>query len=514
MAGGTAAIGPSGMSVLEQRSTLPLPAGLLHIDGRWREASDGGTWTHVHPATNESVATFAVATAPDVDEAVRAARRAFDDGPWGRMAARDRKRILQRIVDLVGDDEQGLHGIQALDNGIPVTFATNVYQLSARIAGDLFDYHAGWTDKLAGETLPRYTGADVFAMTVREPVGVVGAILPWNAPLILFAAKVAPALAAGCTVVLKASEYASLSVLRLTELCEQAGLPPGVLNVVTGPGPTTGEALITHPGVDKLTFTGSRATGSRVMHAAADGVRRVSLELGGKSPNIVFPDVANLDLVAAQVMGMVAMGPSGQGCVCHTRALVHADIYDDLVARCAAMAHLARQGDPFDPGTTAAPIINTRQLDRVMGLIATAQEQGARLVVGGDRPDGTLAGGNWVNPTLFADVDNSATIAQEEVFGPVLAMVPFTDEDDAIRLANDTRYGLGASVHTTDVRRAIRVARAVRAGTFGVNGYTLMPNMPFGGFKESGIGREGGAAGIEEYTELKTILVGIDEVIV
>ncbi len=496
-----------GLSVLGHRDALGVRPGQLYIDGTWRDGQTGETWTHVHPATNESVSEFALASADDVDVAVRAARRAFDDGGWTSMRARDRKRILQRIAALVADHAEELERLQTLDNGMPVSFST-IYQVGAGIAADIFDYHAGWIDRIAGETLPTHTGPDIFFMTLREPVGVVAAIIPWNAPLMLFAQKVAPALAAGCTVVLKPSEYASLTVLRLARLCEEAGVPPGVLNVVTGTGTDTGEALITHPLVDKITFTGSRAVGRRIMAAAAERIARVSLELGGKSPNIVFPDV-DLDGVAAGAMGMVSMGLSGQGCVCHTRVLAHESVYDDLVEKCAFMASISVLGDPFDLGTTSAPLINRRQLDRVMGFIETGASEGARLVCGGDRPGGDLEAGNFVNPTLFADVDNSMTIAQEEIFGPVLAVVPFRDEAEAVRLANDTSYGLGASVQTRDVKRALRVARAVRSGTFGINGYSVMPNAPFGGYKESGLGREGGREGIDAFLETKTVCIDL-----
>ena len=499
------------ISVLPQRDALGVVGGLLYIDGAWVESSDGGAWTHVHPATNEEVTSFSIATAADVDRAVGAARRAFDEGPWPAMKARDRKRVLQRVVELILSNEDELNRLQTLDNGMPLSFARNIHSVSAQMAADIFDHHAGWVDKLSGESLPPYTGADYLTMTLREPVGVVAAIIPWNAPLMLFAQKVAPALAAGCTMVLKSSEYASLVVIRLAQLVEEAGVPPGVFNLVLGPGPEVGEPLITHPMVDKITFTGSRAVGRRILEAAAANMTRVSLELGGKSPNIFFDDVASIDLAAAQAIGMVAVGLSGQGCACHTRALVQRSIYDEMVTKAAAFTGLAKQGDPFETETTAGPIINPRQLDRIMGLIDKGQEEGARLVVGGDRPDGELGAGNFVNPTIFADVDNRMTIAQEEIFGPVLAMVPFEDEADAIRIANDTEYGLAGSVHTTDVKRALRVAKAVRSGTFGVNGYQVMPNAPFGGYKTSGLGREGGRIGIEEFTELKTVTIALTD---
>ncbi|MBI2706565.1 MAG: aldehyde dehydrogenase [Actinobacteria bacterium] len=461
-------------------------------------------WTHSHPATNEQVGVLTTATKAQVDAAVRAARRAFD-GHWPHWKARDRKRLLQRIAQLVEANGAELDQMQTLDNGMPISFSST-YQAGHQIAADIFDYHAGWVDRIAGQTLPTFTGGDAVVMTLREPVGVVAAIIPWNAPLMLSAQKVAPALAAGCTVVLKPSEYASFTVIRFAEILAEAGVPPGVFNLVLGPGDGTGEALVEHPAVDKISFTGSRGTGRYVMRAAADGIKRVSLELGGKSPNIVFPDV-DLDATSGAVMGMVSMGLSGQGCACHTRALVHESIYDEMVDKCALMAQLCVLGDPFDPATTSGPLINPQQLERVTGFIHSGQSQGARLVIGGDRPGGELAIGNFVNPTLFADVDNSMTIAREEIFGPVLAMIPFTDEDDAVRIANDTSYGLGASVQTSDVKRALRVARRVRAGTFGVNGYTVVPNAPFGGYKTSGLGREGGQEGIDAFLETKTVII-------
>jgi len=495
-------------TVLPHRDRLGVTAGKILIDGSWTDG-DAGTWTHVHPATNEEVTTISIASVEQVDAAVRTARRAFDEGPWPRMMARERKRIVARISTLIEDHVDEINNLQTLDNGVPVGF-TSIYQLSANIAADLFDYHAGWIDRIAGSTLPPYTGGDFFTYTLKEPVGVVAAIIPWNAPVMLFAQKVAPALAAGCTVVLKPSEFASITSLRLAELCEEAGLPPGVLNVVTGPPDPTGEALITHPGIDKITFTGSRAVGTRMMHAAAEGIVRLSLELGGKSPNLIFDDI-DIGSVAMGAMGMVSMGLSGQGCVCHTRALVQDTIYDDFVNAAAGFASVTTYGDPFDAGTTSAALINRRQLDRVTGYIERGQAEGAELICGGDRPTGELAGGNFVNPTLFAKVTNDMSIATDEIFGPVLSVIPFHDEAEAIAMANDTAYGLGASVQTSDIKRAIRVSRAVRAGSFGINGYTVMPNAPFGGYKTSGLGREGGAESIAEFLETKTVTMSVGD---
>ncbi|MFL6240605.1 MAG: aldehyde dehydrogenase family protein [Actinomycetes bacterium] len=494
------------LSITARRDEIGLKDGLLLIDGEWRAAEDGAMWTHVHPATGEEVGQFAVATPADVDRAVRAARRAFDEGPWPRMRAGERTKVLLRIADAIRANGPELAALLALDNSIPLSFGS-AYALSAEVVADIFEHHAGWIDKLGGETLPAYQGGDHLVMTLREPVGVVGAVIPWNAPLMLFAQKVAPALAAGCTVVLKPSEFATFCVLRIAQILEETGLPPGVLNVVTGPGNPTGEALITHPGIDKLTFTGSRAVGERVAAAAAVGVRHVSLELGGKSPGIVFPDAPDVAMAAMTLMGMMTMGLSGQGCVCHSRALVHRDVYDDFINAAASLTGMITYGDPFDMTTTSAPLINAKQLEKVTGLIAQGQAEGARLVCGGDRPGGDLANGNYVNPTLFADVDNSIAIARQEIFGPVLAVIPFADEAEALKIANDTDYGLGATVYTTDIKRAFRVARAVRAGTFGINGYNVEPHAPFGGYKASGLGREGGIEAIKAFTEVKTVMV-------
>ena len=513
------------MSVLGHSEALGVRPGRLYVGGAWSDASDGAVADQVNPATNEVVTTFAVGSAADVDRAVRSARRAFDEGPWPRLHAGDRKAILQRLVGLIERNGAQLDALQCLENGMPISFSS-LPVLSASMAAGIFDHHAGWIDKLCGETYPSYgpspTGNDVQMMSVREPVGVVAAITPWNAPLMLFAQKAAPALSAGCTIVMKPSELAVLTALRLTELIEEAGIPPGVFNLVPGPGDPTGEALINHPMVDKVTFTGSRAVGRHILSVAGEaasapegiwggGLKRVTLELGGKSPSLIFSDATSVETAGQIAMGMVALGISGQGCVCQTRALVERSVYDTFIEAALSLAGSVVQGDPFDPATTAGPIISARQLAKVVGYIEGADAAGARRLCGGERPGGALAQGNFVTPALFADVDNAMTVAREEVFGPVLVAIPFDDESDAVRIANDSDYGLGAGVYTASIGRGFRVARALRAGTVGINDYTVMPNAPFGGYKTSGLGREGGWAGIEAFTELKTIVVGLGD---
>jgi aldehyde dehydrogenase (NAD+) len=492
-------------SIKPHRDEHGLTDGQLLIEGIWGPSSDEQTWTHKHPATSEEVAAFPIAGPADVDRAVRAARRAFDEGPWPKARAGERGKLLGRIADLVREHGDELLALQALDNSVPLSFGA-VYGMSSAMVADVFDHHAGWTDKLAGETLAPYQGGDHLVMTLREPVGVVGAIVPWNAPLLLTAQKLAPALAAGCTIVLKPSEYATFSVLRLVQLIEEAGLPAGVLNVVTGPGDPTGDALIHHPMVDKISFTGSRAVGRKIIEASAGTFKRVSLELGGKSPALVFAD-ADVAAAAMITMGTVTLGLSGQVCLAQTRALVQRDAVDEFLGTSEMIAGMVSYGNPFDLAVSSSPLINSRQLDRVLDLIDKGQSEGARLVCGGTRGEGDLAAGNFVAPTLFTDVSNEMAIAREEVFGPVLAVIPFSDEAEAIRIANETEYGLAATVWTSDIKRAMGMTKALRAGTVGINGYQLEPHAAFGGYRQSGIGREGGRTAIESYTEVKTVLL-------
>jgi aldehyde dehydrogenase (NAD+) len=497
------------LSILPFRDKLrqSTPRRML-IDGRWVDACDGGTWTHVNPATNEAVTTIPVATAADADRAVRAARRAFDEGPWPKLRARERKRLMQRIVDRLAAHADELTELQTLDNAIPISFG-RVYRISGHFAADVFDYQAGWIDKIHGETYPQYSNdIDMQFMSVREPVGVVAGITPWNAPLLQFPEKVAPALAAGCCIVMKPSEYASLAALRMGQLIDECDLPPGVFQVLTG-GAATGDALVKHPGVDKIAFTGSRKVGEYIQAVAAQGIKRVTLELGGKSAALVFPDAPSVEWASRTAMSMLSMGLSGQVCSITSRALVHESIYDEFIEHARKQVESVRFGDPFDERTTSAPMVNKTQLDKVLGYLARGREEGAQLVFGGERPGGALAAGNWVTPALLANATNRMAIAREEIFGPVLTAIPFKDEAEAIRLANDSDYGLSAGIYTSNVSRAWRVSRALRTGTVGVNGYSFMPNSPFGGFKASGLGREGAFTSIESFTELKTIMLNL-----
>ncbi len=498
------------ITVLPRAHELDLSPGRLYIDGEWSEGEGGSAWTHLSPATNEEVTTWATAGAADVDRAVRAARRAFDEGPWPSMRARERMHLLQRLVGLIHENADELNRLQVLDNGMPLSMSSS-YGASAGMAADRIDHHVGWIDKLTGETFPVYSeGHPMQMLTLLEPIGVVAGILPWNAPLMQSCGKIGPALAAGCTLVIKPSEYAPLTVIRLAELIEELELPDGVFNLVLGDGPVTGEALVTHEGVDKINFTGSRATGEHILAASGKGIRRVSLELGGKSPSIVFAD-SDLERAAVTTMAHVSIGLSGQVCSAQTRALVEREVYDEFVEIAARAGDRVRYGDPFEMATTSAPLINAVQLEKVMSYIERGGEEGGRLVIGGDRPAGELGDGNWVNPTIFADVDRTMTIAREEIFGPVLSVIPIEGEEEAVRLANDSPYGLSAGIYTDNVERAMRVARALRAGTVGINDYDFFPNAPFGGYKASGLGREGGRHAMEAVMETKTVMVGLGE---
>ena len=495
-------------SVAREKKRLGVRDGRCFVDGAWVSDAAVG-FDQVHPSTNEVVVQIPESGTDGVNVAVTAARRAFDEGPWPRMGARERKKVVQGIVDRISENAEELGYLQTLDNGIPIDFSLNT-RVSAATAADIFDHYAGWIDKITGETYPQYTdGQNLHFMSFREPVGVVGAIIPWNAPLMMFALKVAPALSTGCTIVLKPSELANLAALRLAAIVAEVDLPPGVFNIVTG-GPETGAMISEHPGIDKITFTGSPSVGERIMSVAGRNMKRVTLELGGKSAALVFPDTRSVEVAARTVMALSSTFLSGQVCSTPTRAVVHRSILDQFIEEARVQIASVKFGDPFDTATTSAPIISKRQTERVMGFIAKGREEGARLVFGGDRPGGELSRGNWINPTLFADVENEMTIAREEIFGPVLSVIPFETEGEAVSIANESQYGLSGGIWTADLTRAFRVGRAMRTGTIGINGYSVMPNSPAGGMKRSGLGREGGWTTIEAFTELKTMILNLD----
>ncbi|MBB5406367.1 aldehyde dehydrogenase (NAD+) [Paraburkholderia sp. WC7.3g] len=494
------------LSILGRRNDMTLPPLMNYVDGRWTNEGVSERYVQRHPATNEVTAELPETDAETVGVAVQAARRAFDQGPWSRMKARDRKQLFRRIVDVIERHADELSWLQTLDNGMPIAYSLNG-RVSARNAVDIFDHYGGWIDKINGETYPDFHSNMQF-MSFREPVGVVGAIIPWNAPIMMFAMKVAPALAAGCTVVLKPSELAGLCALRMTQLIEEVDLPPGVLNVVMGGG-GTGRAIVEDTRVDKIAFTGSNAVGAYILSRSGQNMKRTTMELGGKSAAIVFPD-CDVEAAGTHVMGLSSTFLSGQVCSTTSRALVHRSVYDRFLDAAARQVKTIRRGDPFSMDTTSAALISEKQTRRVLEYVDSGRADGARLVFGGTRSGGELSAGNWVEPALFADVNNRTRIAQEEIFGPVLSAIPFDTEEDAIALANDSGFGLAGTVYTKDISRAFKVARAVRTGIMGINGYGVVPSSPVGGFKGSGLGREGGWPGIEAYTEIKTVMINLD----
>lgn len=477
----------------------------LLIGGRWVDGASGRTFDVLNPATGEVLARVAEADKEDVSRAVAAARAAFEEEPWARMPGGERGKILNRIADLLEREADAIARLESQDNGRPIRETS----AQSGIVPRWYRYFAGWADKIEGETIP--VEGPYLNYTLRIPLGVIGQLTPWNHPLLIATKKVAPALAAGNTIVLKPSELAPLSVLEFGRICQEAGLPEGVLNIVPGFGPTAGQAICEHPGVDKLDLTGSTATGQAISRTAAESLKRVSCELGGKAPNIVFADA---DLEAA-VNGALFAGfiAQGQTCIQGARLFLHTAIHDAFLERFVAKASRIRVGDPLRPETQMGPQISRAQLEKIHRYVEIGQAEGAKLVLGGHYPeDAALRKGFFYTPTVFAGVQNTMRIAQEEIFGPVVVVLPFGDEAEAIREANAIPFGLGAAVWTRDVRLAHRVAQAIRAGIVWINDYhRIDPASPWGGFKMSGFGRENGLEAIRHYTEVKSIWVSLDD---
>ncbi|MFC9670962.1 aldehyde dehydrogenase [Streptomyces sp. NPDC056949] len=473
-------------------------SGFHHIDGA-DEPGGGATYAAVSPRDGQVLAQVADGGVAEVDAAVAAARRAFDAGPWPRLAPADRGRALLRLADLLEERRDSLALTVSLEMGKPITDA---YDIELRAAVNTFRFYGQLADKLTDES--PHTAPDALALVTREPAGVVGAVVPWNFPLTIASWKVAPALAAGCTVVLKPSENSPLSALRLGRLATEAGLPPGVLNVVTGDGPTAGRAIGLHPDVDVLAFTGSTAVGRHFLHYAADSnLKRVWLELGGKSPNIILPDAPDLEKAAATAAWGIFFN-QGEMCTAPSRLLVHTSVAERVTEAIVRRAGELRVGDPLDPATEMGALVGEAHLDRVLDHIGTGTSEGARLRTGGTR---TLSdtGGSFLRPTVFDEVDPGMRLAREEIFGPVLSVLTFDDLDEAVALANATEYGLAAGLWTSDLSTAHQVSRALKAGTVWVNCYEEGDlTVPFGGMKQSGNGRDKSAHALEKYTELKT----------
>ena len=474
----------------------------LFIDGKFSAPKSKKYFDSYNPFTGEVWAQVAQANTEDVDQAVNAAHKAFSEGPWSSMTASQRGLLLHKLGTLIARDAKELATIEVQDNG--KLFAEMFAQLN--YVPQWFYYYGGLADKIEGGVIP-LDKKGFFSFTRKEPLGVVAVITPWNSPIMLTAWKIAPALAAGCTVVIKPSEFTSISILHFVKLFEEAGFPPGVVNVITGFGKETGSSLVEHPLTKKITFTGSDSTGKLINQQAAAHLKHVSLELGGKSPNIVFEDANLDDAVNGAVAGIFAA--TGQTCIAGSRLLVQDSIYDELVQKLVNLSKTAKMGDPMSGDTQIGPVTTRPQYEKILSYIDIAKNEGAKLLMGGSVATRPECGRGWfIEPTIFGDVSNKMRIAQEEVFGPVLSIIRFKDEEEAIKIANDSKFGLGAGVWTSDIGRAFRMSEKIQSGTVWVNTYRAVSYMaPFGGFKESGLGRENGIEAIQSYLQTKCVWI-------
>jgi betaine-aldehyde dehydrogenase len=476
----------------------------MYIDGKWLDAAEGRRVDVKVPATGETFATVPDAQKQDAEAAIDAARRAFDEGPWSRSSERERESILLKAADILRREADRIAELESRDSGKPIGEA----QEDVAETAFMFEYYGGWATKVTGEIPP--VGRDAMSLVVKEPVGVAAAITPWNYPIMMAVQKLAPAIAAGCTIVLKPAEQTPMTALELPAILEEAGLPAGVLNVITGFGETAGAPLVHSPKVDKVGFTGSLEVGKTIMREGADTLKRVTLELGGKSPNIFYADASFDEAVEGTANGI--FWNQGEICSAGSRVFVERSIYDDALQAMVDHGKKVKLGRGLDPATTMGPLVSKEQQDRVLGYIEKGKQE-AKVALLGDGPsDPALSGGYFVPPTIFYDSTNDTTIAREEIFGPVMTVIPFKDVDEVIRLSNDNDYGLAAAVWTRDIKKAINTAKALRAGTVWINDSQPAPTeAPWGGYKQSGVGRELGPYGLEDYLEIKHIYVNLVE---
>lgn len=474
----------------------------MYMNAEWHDPASGDYIETSNPFTGKPWGLVPRGNAADVDHAVGAAKKALVSGDWPKLTATARGHLLRKLGDLMAENAEQLGEIEVRDNGKLIAEMS----MQAKYAAQWYHYYGGLADKIEGEVLP-IDKADHFTYTCHEPLGVIGMIIPWNSPLLLISYKLAPALAAGNTVVVKPSEYTSASALAFAKLVEQAGFPKGVFNVVTGYGHEAGEALVTHPDVAKIAFTGGSETGTKVYEKAASQLKKVSLELGGKSPNIIFADCHMENAVKGAVSGIFAA--TGQTCIAGSRLLVQESIHDEFVEKLVAFAKTAKMGNPMSYETQVGPVTTPPQFEKILGYMDVAREDGAECVLGGQRATRPECGDGWfVEPTIYTGVNNAMRIAQEEVFGPILSVIPFKDDEEAIQISNDVIYGLAAGVWTSDIRRAIEIPKRIQAGTVWVNTYRAVSYMaPFGGYKSSGLGRENGQNAIYEYLQTKTVWI-------